>query len=149
MQHAQDDESRPNVVETVRRERVLRCSIDDAWALLRDADGLERWLADEVDLVIEPGERGVLRDGDTVRDVVVESVEEGRRLSLRWWTPDGEPSVVDLTLDRVEGRTRLVVTDVPLRLVGTPAVVPATWTMPDDGAAARGTGPQSFALASR
>lgn len=131
----------------MRRERLLPGTIADAWELLRDAQGLERWLADRVDLVVEPGERGTLVDGDELREVVVEGVDEGRRLSLRWWTGDAEPSVVDLTLDQVDGSTRLVVTELPMRLVSAPATAPAAWTTP--GGPATSTGPQLLAMAVR
>ncbi len=134
--------------ELVRRERFLPGSVEDAWALLCDADGLEQWLADSVDLIVKPGEQGALRDGDVVRDVLVDDVEEGRRLSLHWWTGDEEPSVVDLTLDVVDGRTRLVVTELPLRLATAPDLVPATWTTPGGGSQAS-SGPRLLALAGR
>lgn len=135
----------------VRRERLLPGTIDEAWLMLRDAEGLERWLAERVDLVVAPGERGELHDDGVVREVLVESVDEGRRLSLRWWTGDDEPSVVDLTLDELDGRTRLVVTELPLRLVSAPPMIPAAWTAPGDFGAggSPASGPQLLALAAR
>jgi uncharacterized protein YndB with AHSA1/START domain len=145
---AESDERVDAAAETVtRRERLLAATPNEAWALLRDADGLEQWLADEVDVVVAPGERGRMRDaGGEERSVLVETVEPGRRLGLRWETADGDTSLVDLTLDEVDGFTRLVVTEVPLPVVAVPDAVPASWTI-DGGSAARG--PQLLALACR
>jgi uncharacterized protein YndB with AHSA1/START domain len=132
-----------------RRERLLAATPGEAWELLRDADGLERWLADEVELIVAPGESGSMRDADgEERSVVVETVEPGRRLGLRWETAGGDASVVDLTLDEVDGFTRLVVTEVPLQVVAVPDAVPAGWTI-DGGGAAGVAGPQLLALACR
>ncbi len=127
----------------VRRERDLPVSTEEAWSLLQDADGLSRWLADEVDVIVAPGERGTLRDGAELRSVVIEEVEEGRRVSLRWWlaeAPD-DAAIVDLVLEPGEepGGARLIVTELPLRVLATPDAVPGTWTLPEGGGT---TGPQ-------
>lgn len=128
---------------TVRRERELAASADDAWELLRDAEGLSRWLADDVDVTVAPGERGTLRDGEGERTLVIEEVEEGRRVALRWWSRDDEAdaALVDLTLERLDAeRSRLVVTELPLQVIAVPDEIPASW-----GAATRG--PQLLACA--
>lgn len=134
----------------VRRERELPVPADDAWALLRDAEGLRRWLADDVDLVVAPGESGSLRDGDEHRAVVVEEVEPGRRVALRWWADDrdeADGALVDLTIEPLgNDRSRIVVTELPLRVVAIPDTIPASWTAPDPRGPARG-GPQLLALA--
>ncbi|MGE4428740.1 MAG: SRPBCC domain-containing protein [Solirubrobacteraceae bacterium] len=106
----------------VRRERHLPADRDAVWALLRDADGLAGWLADEVDLEVREGAEGRLRwaDGEE-RLAVVEEVADRRRIVLRWWEEDGPPSLVELTLDDAGDATRLVVVEVPvaaLRVVG-------------------------------
>lgn len=132
----------------VRRERDLPVPAEGAWELLRDDEGLGRWLADDVDLVVEPGERGTLREGDEQRSVVVEEVEPGRRVALRWWTDGDEAggALVDLTLEPLgDDHSRLVVTEVPLRVVAIPDTIPATWTAPNLGGPT--AGPQLLALA--
>jgi uncharacterized protein YndB with AHSA1/START domain len=93
------------------------------WELVADPAGLETWLCDEADLpAVEPGAEGVVREGAELRHVTVEEVDAGRRVALSWCAPDGDPSIVELTLDDEEdGRTRLVVVEVPLlrlRLAG-------------------------------
>ena len=134
---------------TVRRERELPVPAEEAWELLRDREGLRRWLADDVDLVVEPGRSGTVRDGDESRSVVVEEVTPGRRVALRWWRDDEAPSdgaLVDLTVEPAgEDRSRIVVTEVPLRVVAIPDQVPASWTSPSFGGPS--SGPQLLALA--
>lgn len=133
----------------VRRERTLGVPADQAWELLRDADGLSRWLADEVDVVVAPGERGVARDGDGApRTVEIEEVEEGRRMALRWWTDDDDAAIVDVVLDDLDGGgSRITVTEIPLRVVAMPDTVPAEWSA--GGADGSTGGPQLLALACR
>lgn len=131
----------------VRRERELPVGHDEAWALLRDAAGLTRWLADHVDLDVSPGAEGTISDGHGERSVVVEEVDEGRHVALRWWAAGEEPALVDLRLEPItDSSTRLIVTEVPLRVVAVPAAAPASWTAP--GASGPAAGPQ-LALACR
>ena len=108
----------------VRRETILTVDRETAWEALCDAEGLETWLADEVDLDVRPGAEGTVRfaDGEQ-RDAVVEEVVEGRRLALRWAEPGGEESVVDITLDDVPEGTRVVVVELPVTVL---AEVPAS-----------------------
>lgn len=147
--HADDQTTATELAPgAVRRERELPVPADDAWQLLRDGEGLSRWLADEVDLVVAPGEAGTLREGDEHRSVAVEEVETGRRVALRWWTDDADEdgALVDLTIEPLGGdRSRIVVTEVPLRVVAVPDTPPATWNAPSriDPSA----GPQLLALA--
>jgi uncharacterized protein YndB with AHSA1/START domain len=108
--------------QAVRREQILPVDRETAWVALRDAEGLETWLADEVDLEVREGAEGRLRwrDGEE-RMALVEEVRERRRVSLRWCEAGGEPSIVELTLDDVPGGTRLVVVELPvlaIRLAG-------------------------------
>jgi uncharacterized protein YndB with AHSA1/START domain len=105
--------------DVVRRDVTLEVDRARAWRALADARRLEQWFAREVDLEIREGAQGTITEHDgTVRDVVVEEVLPGRRLALRW-SVDGEPvTVVELTLDDTgDGRTRLVVVEVPLAVV--------------------------------
>jgi uncharacterized protein YndB with AHSA1/START domain len=100
----------------LRRETELDASRDAVWPLVADPDGLATWLADDVELdAVAPGERGVVLEDGELRHVTIEEVEEGRRVALSWCAPGGDPSLVELTLDDLEdGRTRMVVVEVPL-----------------------------------
>jgi uncharacterized protein YndB with AHSA1/START domain len=124
----------------LRRETILDAPRDAVWQLVAEPEGLAEWLADDVDLpAVAPGAEGtVLEDGE-LRRVTIEEVEDGRRVALSWCAPGGEPSLVELTLDDAEdGRTRMVVVEVPL--VALRAV--AERTVHASAAAGRTRGPQ-------
>jgi uncharacterized protein YndB with AHSA1/START domain len=57
----------------------------------------------------------VVEDG-VRRRVTIEEVEAGRRVALSWCAEDGDPSLVELTLDDADdaATTRLVVVEIPL-----------------------------------
>ncbi len=58
-----------------------------AWELVTRSEDLEAWLGAEVDLDAVPGSTGRVVDRDgTVRHLVVEEVDAGRRMTWRWWT---------------------------------------------------------------
>jgi len=97
-------------VEVVR-EVTFDAPAEEVWEALTDSERLEEWFANDVDFDLERG--GVFRwdDGET-RHAVVEQVEPGRRLAIRWWDPEApEESEVTFTLDETEDGTRLVVTE--------------------------------------
>jgi uncharacterized protein YndB with AHSA1/START domain len=100
----------------VRRETLLDAPRDAVWSLVANPEGLETWLADDVDLdAIEPGASGVVTEGGEERLVTIEEVVDGRRVALSWCAPGGDASLVELTLDDAEdGRTRMVIVELPL-----------------------------------
>lgn len=104
-------------METVERTVTLPTDLEDAWALITRPEDLASWLGDEVQLDPTPGAAGrvVERDG-TDRALVVERVEEGRRLSWRWWPeagPEGAASRVEITLTPTEAGTVVRVVEAP------------------------------------
>jgi uncharacterized protein YndB with AHSA1/START domain len=103
-------------VGALRRETVLDAPRDAVWPLVAEPDGLATWLADDVDLAaVAPGERGVVLEDGELRHVTIEEVEDGRRVALSWCAPGGDPTLVELTLDdEDDGRTRMVVVEIPL-----------------------------------
>ena len=107
----------------VRREIVLPVDRETAWEAITDPEELATWLADDVDVEIEPGAEGWLgfAEGERCR-VRVEEVVEHRRIVLRWAERDGPETLVELVLDDVPEGTRLVVVELPvaeLEAVGT------------------------------
>jgi uncharacterized protein YndB with AHSA1/START domain len=100
----------------IRRETLLDAPRDAVWSLVANPEGLETWLADEVDLdAIEAGAAGTVTEDGERRHVTIEEVDEGRRVALSWCAPGGDPSLVELMFDDTEdGRTRMVVVEVPL-----------------------------------
>ena len=110
--------------EAVRREVVLPVDRDTAW---EEVVGLAGWVADEVEIDLWPGGEGTFRwaDGEE-RLALVEEVEAGRRLAFSWTGEDGEPSLVELTLDDApDGATRLVVLEIPLVALHAVSAAPA------------------------
>ena len=90
----------------VTREIVFPAPTDEVWAALTEADRLEEWFANDVELDPWPGGTGVFRwdDGDERRATVL-VCEPGERLVLDW----DEEGEVEFTLEEVEDGTRLVV----------------------------------------
>ncbi len=86
----------------IERQVTLPTDLEGAWALLTRPDDVAAWLGAEVVLPPAPGAVGSVVDHDgTVRHLVVEEVEPGRRLAWRWWR-DGDDadraSHVEITL---------------------------------------------------
>lgn len=104
-------------IGAVRRETVLDAPRDEVWERVASPEGLETWLADEIDLpAVEPGASGTVVEDGIRRHVTIEEVEDGRRVALSWCAEDGDPSLVELTLDDADdaAATRLVVVEIPL-----------------------------------
>jgi uncharacterized protein YndB with AHSA1/START domain len=95
----------------IRREILLPATPDDVWAALTEAERLEEWFANDVELDPRPGGEGTFRwDDGEERHAVVEVAEEGRRLSFDWSDDEaGVTTTVDFTLEEVPEGTRLTV----------------------------------------
>jgi uncharacterized protein YndB with AHSA1/START domain len=102
------------VPDEVRKELTIGAPRERVWRALTEADELLRWFPDrsaEVDL--RPG--GTFRlewesnDGDTG---VFEEIDPPSRLVFRWWQEGSEHRLrVEITLEEVEGGTRLVLVE--------------------------------------
>src|SRR2546423_10449870 len=86
----------------VTREIVLPAPREEVWAALTEAERLEEWFANDVELDARPGGEGVFRwdDGDERRAVVREA-EPGERLVLDL----GDEGQGVLQLDEGDGGT--------------------------------------------
>jgi uncharacterized protein YndB with AHSA1/START domain len=107
--------------DRIERELSLPASPQEVW----DAVTGDGWLADEVELVLEPGGDARFRSHQSVKTGWVEHAAAPSRLAF-WWAADGDPATrVELTLEPADGeRTRLRVVETrpldALDLVGTP-----------------------------
>jgi uncharacterized protein YndB with AHSA1/START domain len=91
---------------TVEREILLPSPPGEVWPALTEAERLEEWFANKVELDARPGGRGTFRwENGEERHAVVETIEAERRLELRW----DDTGRVELTLEEVDEGTRLVV----------------------------------------
>ena len=118
--------------DRIERELSLPAPAEEVWEAVT-SDG---WLADEVELVLEPGGDATFRSEDAVKTGWVEHASEPSRLAF-WWAADGEAATrVELTLEEVEhDRTRLRVVETrPLDALDLTAT-------PLDGVGGRSFGP--------
>jgi len=131
-------------IGAVRRETVLDAPRDAVWERVASPEGLETWLADEIDLpAVEPGASGTVVEDGIRRHVTIEEVEAGRRVALSWCAEDGDPTLVELTLDDADddaAATRLVVVEIPLVTLRVAAITTVR-------AASAARGPQMAAAA--
>jgi uncharacterized protein YndB with AHSA1/START domain len=99
---------------TVTRSAHLDAGLDRVWDALARTDGLAGWLADSVDVVIEPGAAGTVVDGSVTRRIVVTEVDERRHVGFTWWddaAPD-HASAVRIAIESGEdGGTTVTVTE--------------------------------------
>jgi uncharacterized protein YndB with AHSA1/START domain len=122
--------------ERVSRSVELDAAPAEVWDALTEDALLAEWLADEVELEVEPGGEIVCRyaDGEERRGEV-ELVEEAERLAWSWHREGDGPSRVELVLDAVAERTRLTVIETAPRrttgpLLGVAPLAAATWGPP-------------------
>jgi uncharacterized protein YndB with AHSA1/START domain len=97
----------------VTRELVVPAELDDVWDALTSPERLEEWFANDVELDVTPGGDGVFRwESGEVKRALVETVDEGRGLSMRWWDEEtGETTTVAIAVEEVDAGTRVVVTE--------------------------------------
>lgn len=112
--------------ERIDRDVLLPASPDDLWAVIT-GDG---WLAERVELELEPGGEARFTNRDAIRTGWVEEARppglDGHAALVFWWGPEGDPATrVELELEPGEdGCTRLRVAETrpleQLDLVGVP-----------------------------
>jgi len=86
--------------------------------LVSEPDELAGWLGEEVELDMQPGGTGRIVDAGEERLVVVEQIDEGRRLSYVWWPTDAPEDVsrVELVVVAAPAGSRVVVTETAVGL---------------------------------
>ena len=118
-------------MDAIEREVTLPVEPEEAWALLTRPEDLPRWLGAEVDLDPEPGRPGRVLDHDgTLRRLVVETVDAGRRIAWRWWSDEAplEVSRVEISLVPVEHGTTVHVVEELAGVSPAKAQVGAAWS---------------------
>jgi uncharacterized protein YndB with AHSA1/START domain len=94
----------------VKRSVLLDAPAGEVWEAISDETMLGEWFAEEVELDLRP--HGAFRcrteEGEE-RPGAVELVEEGERLAFHWQRDGAEPSRVELSIEEVDGGTRLTV----------------------------------------
>jgi len=97
--------------DSLHRELDLPCGVEEAWEHVIDPS----WLGDEGQMDAVVGAQGWVRSDGETRFLVVEEVEEARRLAFRWASFHEEPSRVEIGLESVPEGTRVVISESPLR----------------------------------
>ena len=92
----------------VEREITLPAEPEEVWEALTDAERLEEWFANDVELDPREGGEGVFRwDDGAERRATVRELDKPRRLVLEW---DDDGRVV-IELEPAEGGTRVRVVE--------------------------------------
>jgi len=90
----------------ITREIELDAPREEVWAALTEAERLEEWFANVVELDARPGGDAVFRwENGEERRGVVEELEEERRLALRW----DDDGLLEVELADADAGTVLVV----------------------------------------
>src|SRR3954453_12632391 len=86
----------------------LDATAEDVWRALTEPEELVSWFGPEADLDVRPGGHGRFVDDDgVIRRAVVDELETGERLVLRWWPEGDDPagaSVVTFRIAPTPGR---------------------------------------------
>ena len=98
------------MTDTVYRELDLPCSPSEAWEQVIDPS----WLGDDGELPTTPGSDGWISEGDDIRYLIVEEVDEESRLVYRWATFAEEPSRVEIELTPIPDGTRISISESPI-----------------------------------
>jgi uncharacterized protein YndB with AHSA1/START domain len=99
-----------------RVETVFDADPSDVWRALTEPESMGEWLGRPVELTLEPGAEGTIgNDGDEAVVLVVEEVDDKRRLVFRWASATEAPTVVELDLRPDGRRTHLTIVERPAR----------------------------------
>ena len=110
--------------DSVTRETVLDLDRDDAWHAVTDAEQLEQWLADEVEIdLVEGGDLRVRFDDGRERHGTVEEVTAPERVVFRWHpVPETDlETIVRIELEPAEEGTRVRVVETGFDLLAAEA----------------------------
>ena len=91
--------------DVIQRSAYLPATPKEVWAHVTSPE----WLGEDGELDPRPGGEGRVDEGGVSRFLVVEEVDEPRRLVYRWASFADEPTRVEIDLTPSEGGTRVTV----------------------------------------
>jgi uncharacterized protein YndB with AHSA1/START domain len=97
--------------DILHKEVEVPCGTKEAWSYVIDPS----WLGDDGELLAVPGSEGWVKSGGDIRYLVVEEVEEERRLAYRWASFTEEPTRVEIELSPTSEGTRISISESPLQ----------------------------------
>jgi uncharacterized protein YndB with AHSA1/START domain len=103
---------------TYRVETAFDADPSEVWRALTEPETMGEWLGRPVEFTLEPGAEGTIGDcddADGATVLVVEEVDDERRLVFRWASATDAPTVVELDLRQVGHRTHLTIVERPAR----------------------------------
>ena len=73
--------------DTVEITRSIELDLDpdELWELIGDGERWAEWMVDTANIEVSPGASGAVTDGDEQRDVRIDEVDHGERVSFEWW----------------------------------------------------------------
>jgi hypothetical protein len=96
--------------DTLHRVIEVPCSSERAWGNVVDPS----WLGDAGEVELVPGGEGWVIDGDGVRYIVVEEVDEPRRYVYRWASFTEEPTRVEIEVAPTPAGSLIEIRESPL-----------------------------------
>lgn len=120
-----------DVPDRIEREIMLPVPVDRVWAALTDPAGIASWFCSGAEIDLRPGGAMTFLFGDEGRcPAIIEVVDPMRRFAY-WWKPGSEQgdevpqdnrTLVDFTLDAVDGGTRVRLVESGFASIGDPYV---------------------------
>src|SRR5436190_4333504 len=101
----------------IERTVLLPAPPDEVWRALTESDELSVWFGCPVELEARRGGRVTVHESTRVRRGLVEDLESGRRLTIRWLPELGSierHTRVAFVLEAAPDGTRLTLTESPL-----------------------------------
>jgi uncharacterized protein YndB with AHSA1/START domain len=112
------DDQHDNDGIAYRAETEFDADPATVWRALTEPESMGEWLGRPVEFALEPGAEGTLggdAGGDVPTVLVVEEVDDERRLVFRWASATQAPTLVEFDLVPVGRRTRLTIVERPLQ----------------------------------
>lgn len=111
-------DDRTDETSAYRVETEFDADPSQVWRVLTEPESMGEWLGRPVEFALEPGAEGTIGHGDDAVGptvLVVEEVDDERRLVFRWASATEAPTVVELDLRPIGPRTHLTIVERPLR----------------------------------
>jgi uncharacterized protein YndB with AHSA1/START domain len=114
----------------VTRSIELDAEPDELWELIGDGERWADWMVDTATIEVRPGGTGTVTDGDERRDVRIDEVDLGERVSFEWWPAgrrDQSSSVVLHVIPARRGSVLEIVETYPAAARLSASIAPSLW----------------------